>query len=167
MTRNKTSSIIVALTTVAYATIAEVFMRGIMKSLNSISRCQAAYRSEKLKADGICACHHAFILIISKTPGCSQEELTREMCLNKSTVARTLSHLENCGYITRTPNPDDKRQVLVYPTDKLLEILPKVRMIAGEWNECIAKGISEDELEIFHSVLNRMEAKAKSIVREL
>ncbi len=142
-------------------------MRGIMKSLNIISRCQATYRSEKLKADGICACHHAFILNISKTPGRSQEELTREICLNKSTVARTLNHLENYGYITRTPNPDDKRQFLVYPTEKMLGILPEVRMIAVEWNECISEGISEDELEIFHSVLNRMESKAKSIVREL
>lgn len=142
-------------------------MPRIMKSLNSISRCQATYRSEKLKADGICACHHAFILIISKNPGRSQEELTREICLNKSTVARALNHLENCGYITRTPNPDDKRQFLVYPTDKMLEILPEVRAIAREWNDCIAEGISEEELEIFHSVLNRMEEKAKSIVREL
>lgn len=142
-------------------------MRGIMKSLNSISRCQATYRSEKLKADGICACHHAFILIISKKPGRSQEELTREICLNKSTVARALNHLERYGYITRTPNPDDKRQFLVYPTDKMLGILPEVKTIAKEWNEYIAEGISEDELEIFHSVLHRMENKAKSIVQEL
>lgn len=136
----------------------------IMKSLNSISRCQATYRSEKLKADGICACHHAFILIISKNPGRSQEELTREICLNKSTVARTLNHLEKFGYITRTPNPDDKRRFLVYPTDKMLEILPEVRAISKEWNDCITEGISEEELEIFHSVLHRMESKAKSIV---
>ncbi len=142
-------------------------MPRIMKSLNSISRCQATYRSEKLKADGICACHHAFILNISKNPGRSQEELTRELCLNKSTVARTLNHLENCGYITRTPNPDDKRCFLVYPTDKMLGILPEVRAIAKEWNGCISQGISEEELEIFYSVLQRMEIRAKSIVQEL
>lgn len=139
-------------------------MPRIMKSLNSISRCQATYRSEKLKADGICACHHTFILIISQNPGRSQEELTREICLNKSTVARALNHLESCGYITRTPNPDDKRRFLVYPTDKMLEILPEVRAIAKEWNDCITEGISDDELEIFHSVLRRMESKAKGAV---
>ncbi len=142
-------------------------MPKIMKSLNSISRCQATYRSEKLKADGICACHHAFILMITKEPGRSQEELTREICLNKSTVTRTLAHLEKYGYITRMPNPDDKRQFLVYPTDKMMEILPEVRAIAAEWNNCISDGIAENELEIFHSVLERMENKAKTIVREL
>lgn len=141
-------------------------MPKIMKSLNRISRCQATYRSEKLKAEGICACHHAFILIISKNPGRSQEEITREICLNKSTVARALTHLEKYGYITRTSNPDDKRQFLVYPTDKMLKILPEVKTISVEWNSFITEGISKEELEIFHSVLHRMESKAKSIVRE-
>ncbi|MBQ8210401.1 MAG: MarR family transcriptional regulator [Clostridia bacterium] len=142
-------------------------MSKIMKSLNSISRCQSTYRNEKLKVDGICACHHAFILNISKNPGQSQEEITRKLCLNKSTITRTLTHLENCGYITRTPNPDDKRQILVYPTDKMRSILPEVRAIAKEWNDKLVEDISEDELEIFHSVLHRLESKAKSIVREL
>ncbi len=142
-------------------------MPKIMKSLNSISRCQAIYRSEKLKADGICACHHVFILIISKNPGYSQEELAGKICLNKSTVARTLNHLEKYGYITRTLNPEDKRQFLVYPTDKMLKILPDARAVSKEWNDSLTKGISAEELEIFHSVLQRMEIRAKSIVQEL
>ena len=142
-------------------------MPKIMKKLNSISRCQATYRNAKFSSDGICASHHAFILIISKNAGCSQEDITREICLNKSTVARTLNHLENCGYITRTANPEDKRQILVYPTEKMLGILPCVRAVSREWNNCITEGISDDELEIFHSVLNRMEEKAKRIIQEL
>lgn len=142
-------------------------MPKIMKSLNIISRCQATYRNSKLKVEGICACHHAFILMITKEPGRSQEELTREICLNKSTVTRTLSHLEKYGYIIRTPNPDDKRQFLVYPTDKMLEILPNVRAVSKKWNECISQGISNEELEVFYSVLQRMETKAKSLVQEL
>ncbi|MBR3869132.1 MAG: MarR family transcriptional regulator [Clostridia bacterium] len=142
-------------------------MPKIMKKLNSISRCQATYRNAKFIADGICANHHAFILIISKNPGYSQEDITREICLNKSTVARTLNHLESYGYITRTANPEDKRQFLVYPTEKMLDILPGVKAVSDEWNNYITKGLSETELEIFHSVLNRMEEKAKQIIREL
>ena len=142
-------------------------MPKIMKMLNSISRCQATYRNAKFSSDGICASHHAFILIISKNPGCSQEDITREICLNKSTVARTLNHLESYGYITRTANPEDKRQILVYPTEKMLGILPGVRAVSGEWNNRITEEITENELEIFHSVLNRMEEKAKQIIREL
>lgn len=139
----------------------------IMKTLNSISRCQATYRNEKVVADGICAAHHAFILIISRNPGFSQEDITREICLNKSTVARTLNHLESYGYIKRTPNPEDKRQILVYPTEKMNEILPQVRAVTREWNELLTRSISKEELEVFHSVLSRLEESAKGIIREL
>lgn len=167
MTAKNCGCIIVAHTTVAYATNLEVTMPRIMKKLNSISRCQATYRNAKFIADGICASHHAFILIISKNPGYSQEDITREICLNKSTVARTLNCLESHGYITRTPNPEDKRQFLVYPTEKMLEILPEIKAVSREWNGFITEGISDAELEVFYSVLNRMEESAKQIIREL
>lgn len=137
-----------------------------MKSLNNISRCQSLYRTEKLKAEGICACHHAFILCISKNPGRSQEEIAKELCLNKSTVARALTHLEEYGYISRSENPSDKRQFLVFPTKKTEELLPLVKSTAKEWNESITQGIDEKELEIFHSVLDRIEKKAKEKISE-
>ena len=167
MTQYDISDTIVAYTTVAYATDTEVIMPKIMKSLNSISRCQSTYRSVKLSADGICACHHSFILIISRHPGYSQEDITREICLNKSTVARTLNHLESVGYITRIPDSDDKRRILVYPTEKMLLILPKVRAVSKDWNDRITEGISDEEMQVFHSVLSRMEQRAKEIIGEL
>lgn len=142
-------------------------MPKIMKTLNNISRCQAYYRTEKIKIDKIPASHHTFILFISRNPGRAQEEIARELCLNKSTVTRTLNQLENNGYIKRTANPEDKRQYLIFPTDKLLGILPDIREIAKNWNNAISDGIPENELEIFHSVLSRMEEKAKKIISEL
>lgn len=142
-------------------------MPHIMKKLNSISRCQATYRNNKLVADGICANHHAFLLIISRNPGYSQEDITREICLNKSTVARTLNYLEKNGYITRISDPDDKRQFNIYPTAKMNEIMPDVRAVAREWNKRITEGIPDSELAVFYSVLNRIENSAKKIIQEL
>lgn len=137
-----------------------------MKTLNNISRCQSLYRSSKLGAEGICSCHHSFILCISRLPGRSQEELAKELCLNKSTVTRALAHLEKHGYITRQSNPADKREFLIYPTDKMQDVLPRVRQITKEWNESIVSGIDEKELEVFHSVLERIEKKAKEKISE-
>ena len=138
-------------------------MPKFMKTLNNISRSQSVFRTAKLKADGICAAHHTFILAICCNPGRSQEELAREICLNKSTVARTLTHLENKGYVRRETNKDDKRSILVFPTQKMLDLLPRVREIAKDWNSSLAADINPEELEIFFSVLSRMEQKAKNI----
>ena len=142
-------------------------MASIMKSLNSISRCQSIYRTEALNARVGCelqACHHTFVLAICRAPGRSQEELAHDICLNKSTVARALTQLEERGYVLRKPNPNDKRELLVYPTDKMLAVLPTVRDIASRWNTLITRDISEEELAVFHDVLLRIEKSARELV---
>lgn len=138
-------------------------MLRFMKMLNNISRSQSVFRSERLNIDGIYAAHHTFILAICRYPGSSQEELSKEICLNKSTVARAINHLEEKGYVNRKSNSEDKRSLLVYPTEKMLELLPKVRALSEEWNNLISKDIPNEELEVFYSVLSRMEEKAKAL----
>ena len=142
-------------------------MPGTMKTLNNISRCQAMYRKKTIAAENLCPNHYAFALSICHEPGRSQDELAKALCLDKSTVARTLAHLEKHGYITRIPNEKDKRQYLVHPTEKMLEIYPKVRLANREWNARLTEDISTEELEVFHKVLAQMEQNAKKITEEL
>ncbi len=141
-------------------------MSKFMKMLNNISRSQAIYRQSKISADDLHASHYAFVLSICREPGRSQEELARELCLNKSTVARTLTSLEENGYVKRNALPNDKRQFSVYPTEKMLLVLPKLRKASREWMELLSEGIPEDELVIFNSVLERMQNRAREIIEK-
>lgn len=140
-------------------------MAKFMKMMNNISRSQAVYRHSKISADDLSSAHYAFALAICREPGRSQEELAQELCLNKSTVARHINCLESKGYISRTPLSNDKRQFSVYPTEKMLSVLPEIKKVSIEWVELISDGISEDELEIFNSVLERMQSRARGIVQ--
>ena len=142
-------------------------MRFIMKPLNNISRSQAVFRNSKINIEGIGAAHHAFILKICRNPGSTQEEISQELCLDKSTVARVLAHLEKYGYVKRIPNEKDKRELLVYPTESLMEVLPKIREVSKEWNLNITEGINEEEITVFCAVLAKIEQNAKNIVEEL
>ena len=139
-------------------------MPKFMKMLNNISRSQSVYRHSKISATDLHSSHYAFVLAICRESGRSQEELAKELCLNKSTVARTLNLLEERGYITRTPLPNDKRQFSVYPTEKMLSILPEVKNTSIEWMSLLSEGIPQEELEIFNSVLERMQNKAREII---
>lgn len=141
-------------------------MPRFMKTLNNISRSQATFRSQRVKQEGLCASHHAFVLTISKNPGRTQEEIAAELCLNKSTVARALAHLEEQGYVRREQSPDDKRQLLIFPTDKMLDALDEVRSVSREWASLICDGIDENDLAIFYSVLSKMEERAKQIIEK-
>jgi DNA-binding MarR family transcriptional regulator len=139
-------------------------MSKFMKMLNNISRSQAIYRHGRVSAEDLQAGHYAFVLAICCEAGRSQEELARELCINKSTVARNLNQLEEKGYIQRNSLPNDKRQFAVYPTEKMLGILPEVKQVSTEWRSLLSEGIPEAELTIFHSVLERMEMRAREIV---
>ncbi len=141
-------------------------MPRFMKSLNNISRSQSTFRGSRVSREGLCVSHHAFVLTICHRPGRSQEEIAAELCLNKSTVARALSHLEEQGYIRREQSSEDKRQLSVFPTEKMLEALDDIRRVSREWNELICEGIPEEELEIFHSVLSKIEQRAKEIIEK-
>lgn len=139
-------------------------MARFMGMLNNISRSQMIFRQGRIPAEGLSIAQHAFVLTICRKPGRSQEELARALCLNKSTVARNLAAMETNGYIRREQHPTDKRQLLVYPTERMLAILPNELAASEEWSALLSEGISEEELALFHSVLERMLARAREIV---
>ena len=139
-------------------------MSKFMKMLNNISRSQAVYRHNRIAAADLQSGHYAFVLAICREPGRSQEELARELCVNKSTVARNLTYLEEQGYLSRKPLPHDKRQLAVYPTDKMRAVLPSVQAASAEWMALLSDGIPQEELDVFDTVLRRMQEKARAII---
>lgn len=141
-------------------------MPKFMKMLNNISRSQAIYRHSRITADDLQTGHYAFVLAICREPGRSQEEIARELCINKSTVTRNLNFLEEKGYITRNSLPNDKRQFSVFPTKKMTDCLPQIKQASAEWMSLLSEGISEEEIAVFNSVLCRMEDRARKIMEK-
>ena len=133
----------------------------IMKKINTISRCAVAYRNDMLNDKSLSPLYHSYVLIISKNPGISQDELAKELCINKSTVARGVASLEEKGFVERKTDDNDKRILRVYPSEKMLEVLPNIRKAIREWNKYLTDDIDETEVEIFQSVLERISNKAK------
>jgi DNA-binding MarR family transcriptional regulator len=105
-----------------------------------------------------------FLYTVNRLPGLTQEELARELCLNKSTVARALTALEERGFVERKSDLADKRVLLVYPTEKAREILPTLRNVSAEWTQLISSGIDEGEMKVFLSVLYKIESNAKAVI---
>lgn len=135
-------------------------MKGIMKYINHIHRSNAIVYNTRLREYGINHCQHPYILHICQNPGITQEELTREICVNKSNVARQLASLEAGGYLTRSPDPDDRRVLRVFPTEKMKELLPHVRAVMREWNQCLLEGFSEEEQAQLVSMLELITSRA-------
>ena len=139
-------------------------MSSIMRSVNIISRCGTMYRADNMKSAELAACHHAYVLSICHHPGISQEQLARHICINKSNVTRTLATLEEQGLVKRCHSDTDKRVILVYPTEKMLSLLPKVKTIADKWNEYLSSDLTDEERELFQKTLEKISARAQAYI---
>ena len=70
----------------------------IVRHLTAISRCGTDYRKKYLEPLGIDGHHARFLFEICDKPGISQEGLARRLLVDKSTVTRVSTVLEEKGY---------------------------------------------------------------------
>ncbi len=131
-----------------------------MKYINKTSRCAALYRQENLEQEGISGYQDIYILLVCRHPGISQEQLARRICVNKSSVTRQVSDLEQKGYVVRQPDGHDRRVLQVFPTEKAQAVLPKVRKLYRDWNEYLLKEFSPEEKEQLGDMLKRVMERA-------
>lgn len=139
-------------------------MPSIMRMVNILSRCQALYKAERLRGEELSPVCYNYVLPVCHHPGMSQEQLARHVCVDKCSVTRHLSRLEEGGYVERRPSETDKRATLVYPTGKLEDMLPKVREVNREWSDYILEGLSEEEIRQFEETLLKIARRAKEYV---
>lgn len=142
-------------------------MEAITKYVNKISRCSILYRNEKLEGEGLNGYQHTYILVICNNPGISQENLTKMIYVNKSNVTRQLALLEQNGFITRKPCEKDKRAMEVFPTQKALDIYPKVKAFISEWNSYLCEDFTQEEYNLLLSMLTHIADKAASKIEKI
>lgn len=120
-------------------------MAKFMKNINLVSRSAEVFREERLKDCGIRGCQSKYVLVIAQNPGVSQEDISRMLFVNKSNVARQIGFLETAGFVKKVGNDKDRRAVHLYPTEKLLGALPRVKEVLAKWRALVTEGFTEEE----------------------
>ena len=87
-------------------------------------------------------------------------DIVRILFIDKSNVTRQMAALEEAGLVTRCPDEEDRRQVRVFPTEKALALLPEIRAGFREWREYLQEGLTEEELELFCGVMDKVTRRA-------
>lgn len=141
-------------------------MSRIIHNITNISRCGTQYRADLLAPEGLKGCHASYLMEICACPGISQDQLSRRICINKSNIARQLAALEEDGFVRRTPAAEDKRVMRLYPTEKTLALMPRIREITDRWEQCLTQDLTEDEVELLSSILGRMMVRAAAWMEE-
>lgn len=131
-------------------------MPSLTWELDAIARCATQYRTEMLAPLGLKSCHASYLLQICKNPGISQEQLSRRIYFNKSSVARQLAVLEEAGFIRRTTSETDRRVTQLFPTDKAIALLPQIRQVLLDWEDLITQGLSPQEQTALREMLLKL-----------
>ncbi len=135
-------------------------MSQLNNDLYAIVRCAVQFRGEKTAPLGLKSCHISYLSRICFYPGISQDQLAQMLFINKSNVARQAATLEKGGFITRTPDPADKRVLQLHPTQKARDLMPQLEQIVQQWDAQIMDGLTEDEVKTAAGILQKMKENA-------
>lgn len=80
-------------------------------------------------------------------------DLSRETSLGKSTLTSMLDRLEKAGFIYRKPSTEDRRQILIFRTQKDRSFQKKYVRLSEEMSELYYRGFNDSEIDQFESFL--------------
>lgn len=140
-------------------------MHPFMHQISITHRCAMRYRERELSDTGLTGPQTSYLLALYRLPGISQEELAKHLNVNKSSVTRQLAALEEKGYITRTPKPDDRRSMLVFPTEKALALNERMKDVLRGWTSYLTDDFSEEEKELLSRLMRRIADRAEDYMK--
>ena len=102
-----------------------------------------------------------FYLIKHKDEDVCQKDLEIETHLKKASITGTLDSMEDKGFIIRKQSEEDKRKNIIILSDKILKEQEKLENRINEIETRINKNISEDELNQFFAIIDKIKANLK------
>lgn len=97
-----------------------------------------------------------FLLRVCQSPSLPQDRLADQMGVDRSTATRRLTELERRGFVERVRNKEDRRQMLVRPTDKAFELLPYAIERLDDIQAALTRGMSREEIELLQELVARL-----------
>ena len=110
----------------------------------------------RLKGTDVTRIQWIAMYYLNKDKEMKQVQLATMMNLKPSTVTRLLDRMENNGLSERYTNPDSKREIIIKLTEKGNKKIEKLLPYGDKFNNDLVRDISQDELEIFQRVMDKM-----------
>lgn len=130
--------------------------RTLGRRLAMLYRLSQAWLAGPLAEIGVTRGGIGFLLAVFRSEGISQEELTRELFIDRAATARAVQSLEDAGLVRREADPRDRRRKRVYSTDAARALQPGLIAMLDAHNEALLAGMSRNERERVMDALDRL-----------
>lgn len=128
-------------------------MNSPFKSISILYRKSHIWLNNSCAQCALTAAQAVVILIVCDFEELTQDDITKRLGLDKSVIAKTVTKLEELGFLTRTTNAKDKRTYTIQPTEKAWDVYPFVK---GQIDICfqrMTQAMTDDERAEFKRLL--------------
>jgi DNA-binding MarR family transcriptional regulator len=80
--------------------------------------------------------------------------------MTKQAMAELVAHLEARGYVTRVPDPGDRRAKLVRPTERGHDVMTTAQSLVPELERLVTRGLDADRLTALRDDLDNIRRAA-------
>lgn len=113
--------------------------------LSIVSRNHLVFINREAKALNIKGKQIPCLMVISKHPGITQDDIVRLFQIDKGFIARIMRELEDDKLLYRTIDPENRRKYNIFLTKKGENLIPKIKDIEEEWKKIVCDGLNNDE----------------------
>ncbi len=131
-----------------------------MTNLSILSRVSRTFCERKLNDTNIGFTEQSFLQFLSKSGVVNQDAIAKHFMLDKGSVAKTLSKLEEKELITRKDNPDNKREKLITITDLGKSKSSSYIVEVQELHSFLFEGLTKEEIEQFSNTIEKITQNA-------
>ena len=96
------------------------------------------------------------VLNIDMIEGTPSTQLGPNMGMESTSLSRSLNKLEESGYITRKPDPKDKRKSIIHLTKSGLEGREVAKEIVLDFNNKVFSHFDKSEMDTFFKILKKI-----------
>ena len=139
---------------------------GIMRSISQTTRAYALFKEQRLGKYGLSGNQSLYLRTVIQQPGITQDELAEKLIFNKSSVSRQIAALENAGLVRQERSASDKRNLLVFPTEKGEALLPAIVETSQAYFDLITRDLSEEERRLLDALCTKICQRAKEAIRD-
>lgn len=134
------------------------------KRINILFRLSMMNFRNEMKKLGFGAGDYPFIALVFLNEGLSQDELSRQMRVDKSYTARALAKLEKSGMIERQTDEKEHRIKRVFIGPEARRIEREFFDILETWNTALISDIDPEQIETVRRVMDQMIVNAETFL---
>lgn len=141
-------------------------LRSIQTGFSLIYRHGRIMHNRVMKQFGLTGQQMGYLKYISHYPGISQEDLAKQLRIDKGAVAKSVRDMVEKGYVSREQNVQDKRAYCLYPAEKAKQVVRNGVKLGLAFEQKLTEGMTKEEVETFRRLLAKVTGNIEKMLEE-